>query len=178
MTFKKIISLTFLSLLFTSFLFSQSVAELAKKEKERREKLKKKKSVVITNAGLKKTKKQSAVTTSRPATTTTKAKSPSTAQPKSTAGTTSELDKTGIVASKDQLEQKWNTAKEYVDLLTTKLNGLWQEYYSMDDMTDRSSIQRQIAETFQKLEKAKVDAAKAKKELDQSSTRVIKNKSD
>jgi len=46
----------------------------------------------------------------------------------------------------------------------------------MDDMTDRSSIQRQIAETFQKLEKAKEDVAKAKKELDQSSTRVIKKK--
>lgn len=169
----------FLPLMLSSFLFSQSVAELAKKEKERREKLKGKKGAVITNAKLKETKRTPAVTTSRPATSTESIQSPSSPQPKSPPGTaqpgtTSELDKTGDADSKADLEQKWQMAQEYVDLLTTKMNGLWQEYYSMDDMTDRSNIQRQIAETFQKLEKAKEDAAKAKKELDQSSTRIIK----
>ncbi|UCC41195.1 MAG: hypothetical protein JSV96_07160 [Candidatus Aminicenantes bacterium] len=181
MTFKKFISFTFLPLLLTSFLFSQSVAELAKKEKERREKLKGKKGAVITNAKLKKTAKKSAVTTSRPAAKSTSAKSPSSPQPKSPSGTTqpsatSELDKTGAVDTKADLELKWQRAQEYVGLLTTKMNALWQEYYSMDDMTDRSSIQRQIAETFQKLQKAKEDADKAKKELDQSITRVTKKK--
>jgi hypothetical protein len=184
MTFKKIISFVFLPLLLASFLFSQSMAELAKKEKERREKLKGKKAAVITNSELKKTTKRPAVTTSRPATSTASTESPSAPQQKSAPGRTrpvetseSQIDKKAAVDNRDQLEQKWQRAQEYVDLLTTKMNGLWQEYYSMDDMTDRSSIQRQIAETFQKLEKAKEDAAKAKTELDQSITRVTKKQS-
>jgi len=181
MTFKKFISFMFLPLLLASFLFSQSMAELAKKEKERREKLKGKKAAVITNAELKKTTKKPAVTTSRPAASTESVKSPSSPQQKSPPGRTrptetseSQIDKKGVVDNRAQLEQNWQRAQEYVDLLTTKMNGLWQEYYSMDDMTDRSNIQRQIAETFQKLEKAKEDAAKAKTELDQSITRVTK----
>ena len=181
MTFKKFISFMFLPLLLTSFLFSQSLAELAKKEKERREKLKGKKEAVITNAELKKTKKKPAVTTSRTATTVQSTQSPSSTQPKSTPGktqpsTTSELDKSGAAVSMADLEQISARAQEYVDLLTTKMNALWQEYYSMDDMTDRSNIQRQIADTAQKLEKAKEDAANAKKELGQSVTRVKKKK--
>jgi len=182
MAFKKIISFMFLPLLLTSFLFSQSLAELAKKEKERREKLKGKKSAVITNAELKKTQKKPAVTTSRTAATVESSQSPPSTQPKSPPEKTqpsaaSELDKSGAAVSAADLEQKSARAQEYVDLLTTKMNALWQEYYSMDDMTDRSNIQRQIAETFQKLEKAKEDAAKAKKELEQSITRVTKKKS-
>jgi len=181
MTFKKFISFTFLPLLLTSFLFSQSLAELAKKEKERREKLKGKKEAVITNAELKKTKKKPAVTTSRMAAPVESIQSPSSTQPKSPPGktqpsATSELDKSGATVSMADLEQKSARAQEYVDLLTTKMNALWQEYYSMDDMTDRSNIQRQIAETAQKLEKAKEDAANAKKELGQSVTRVKKKK--
>ncbi len=181
MTFKKFISFMVLPLLLTSFLFSQSLAELAKKEKERREKLKGKKGAVITNAELKKTQKKPAVTTSRTAATVESTRSPSSTQlkrppGKTKPGATSELDKTGAAVSRADLEQKSARAQEYIDLLTTKMNALWQEFYSMDDMKDRSNIQRQIAETFQKLEKAKEDAANAKKELDQSVTQVKKKR--
>ncbi len=183
MTFKKFISFMVLPLLLTSFLFSQSLAELAKKEKERREKLKGKKGVVITNAELKKTQKKSAVTTSRTAATVESTRSPSSPTQKSPPGRTrpietpgSKIDKRVVVDNRAQLEQKSARAQEYIDLLTTKMNALWQEFYSMDDMKDRSNIQRQIAETFQKLEKAKEDAANAKKELGQSVTQVKKKR--
>jgi len=65
-----------------------------------------------------------------------------------------------------ELEQKWISAKEYADLLELKMNGLWQEYYSMDDMAPRDNIQKQISETFARLQEAREREAKAKEELD------------
>jgi hypothetical protein len=47
-----------------------------------------------------------------------------------------------------------------------KMNGLWQEYYSMDDMAPRDKIQKEISETSIKLEEAREREAKAKEELD------------
>jgi uncharacterized coiled-coil protein SlyX len=72
------------------------------------------------------------------------------------------------------LEQKWNSQKEYVSLLSTRINGLWQEYYSMDDMMDRGGIQKEIAETSQKLEKAQQDEAKMKEDLEKLRGQVKK----
>jgi hypothetical protein len=65
-----------------------------------------------------------------------------------------------------ELEQKYVSAKEYADLLEMKMNGLWQEYYSMDDMAPRDKIQKEISETSIKLEEAREREAKAKEELD------------
>jgi hypothetical protein len=53
-----------------------------------------------------------------------------------------------------------------VDLLTMKMNGLWQEFYSLDDMTARDRIQQQISENYEKLLKAQQDEVAAKEELD------------
>ncbi len=67
---------------------------------------------------------------------------------------------------KGELEDVWNKAQEMVDLLTMKMNGLWQEFYSLDDMTARETIQKQISETYEKLLKAQQDETKAREELD------------
>jgi hypothetical protein len=67
---------------------------------------------------------------------------------------------------KAEFEDKWNKAAEMVELLTLKMNGLWQEFYSLDDMTARDRIQQQISETYDKLVKAQVDETRAREELD------------
>jgi hypothetical protein len=64
-----------------------------------------------------------------------------------------------------ELELKWKNAREQVGLLTTRMNGLWQEFYSMDDMSSRETIQRQISETSLRLQKAKEEEARARKEF-------------
>jgi len=183
MSFKKIIVGISLPLFLTSVLSSQSLVELAKKEKERREKLKGQKKTVVTNADLSNIKRGPALTTSRQAGAT---------EGSATAGTSSDLsaqdkaDPSGAKSrtsdtrsadraepqenSADELEQKWNNAREQVGLLTTRMNGLWQEFYSMDDMSSREKIQRDISETSLRLQKAKEDEAKARKEYQQART--------
>ena len=46
------------------------------------------------------------------------------------------------------------------------MNGLWQEFYSLDDMKSRELIQLQISETYDKLTTAQFETSKAQKELD------------
>jgi hypothetical protein len=53
-----------------------------------------------------------------------------------------------------------------VELLTLKMSSLWQEYYALDNMTTRDSIQQSISETFIKLEKAQEEEVKARQELE------------
>ena len=67
---------------------------------------------------------------------------------------------------KTELEDAWNKAQEMVELLTLKMNGLWQEFYSLDDMQHREKIQLQISETYEKLLKAQQDETKTREELD------------
>ncbi|MCP2605249.1 hypothetical protein NLC29_03750, partial [Candidatus Aminicenantes bacterium AH-873-B07] len=96
----------------------------------------------------------------------TPAPSPKSYQPKKIQ--LSELDKQEMFwrKRKEEYEQRWKKAKEYVELLTLKMNGLWQEFYSMDDMTSRDKIQREISETYQKLLRAQQEEARTKKELE------------
>ena len=194
MSLKKIIVAISLPLFLTSLLSSQSLVDLAKKEKERRERLKGKKKIVITNADLKSLGKRPAVTTSRPmlpAGGTERLASPSEkslldkAEPSKAKGKVADKDKAETkrkAEAKDidrsepqeetpqELEAKWKKAREYVGLLTTKMNGLWQEFYSMDDMTSREKIQREISETSLRLQKAKEDEARARGEYKQART--------
>ena len=65
-----------------------------------------------------------------------------------------------------EYQGKVQQAQEMVDLYTLKMNGLWQEFYSLDDMKSRELIQLQISDTYDKLTKAQLDVDKAKKELD------------
>lgn len=161
-----------LPLFLSSLLFSQSLVELAKKERERRERLKGEKKIIVTNADLRKLKKRPAVSVPQPLVgekgnkrnVTSKKKSP----PKKTQSPEmAKAYKKEIKKALSDSEEKWKKAKEYADLLALKMNALWQEFYSLDDMISRDSIQRKISETYLKLQKAKKDEEKAKKELDQ-----------
>lgn len=69
-------------------------------------------------------------------------------------------------SQKSAMESNWLKAKEYADLLELKMNGLWQDFYNMDDMTPKDQIQQQIADTFEKYQQARDAEAKAKEALD------------
>lgn len=70
-------------------------------------------------------------------------------------------------AQLSEFKSKIDAAQEQVDLYTLKMNGLWQEFYSLDDMKSRELIQLQISDTSEKLAKAQLDVDKAKKALDE-----------
>jgi hypothetical protein len=55
---------------------------------------------------------------------------------------------------------------EMVDLLTIKMNALYQEFYGLDNLKSREMIQIQISDTYDKLLKAETESAKAKKDLE------------
>ncbi len=184
MSLKKIIVGISLPLFLTSVLSSQSLVELAKKEKERREKLKSQKKTVVTNADLSNIKRGPALTTSRQpsdieasprARGSSDLSSMDKAEPSGARSRTSGAR--GVDRAEpqqqntpDELEQKWKSAREQVGLLTTSMNGLWQEFYSMDDMASREKIQRQISETSLRLQKAKEEEARARKEYQAART--------
>jgi hypothetical protein len=171
-----------LPILAVSFLGAQSLAELSKKEKERRAAVKGK-TTVITNANLTKLKKKAAVTVSqteaapgeRPTLIEPQARPSGNAAPpavrapftvqtaESGRGNLSEGEK---AQTKEALKDRWAKAQEMVDLLTMKMNALWQRFYNMDDMTTRDKVQIEISDTYQKLLKAQDDEAKAKEDLE------------
>jgi hypothetical protein len=64
------------------------------------------------------------------------------------------------------IEAKLKATQERVELLTTKMNALWQEFYSLNTMTPRDAIQQQIDETYQKLLKAQEQEAALKTRLE------------
>lgn len=182
MRLKKCIVVISFPLLLSSFLFSQSLAEVAKKEKERRAKLKGKKATVITNADLGKVKIKPAMSTDRiaapPSTTTPPDKSSGidTAEPTGRSSTAQqdrnidsrEPEQTPV----EEVEAQYYKAREYTQLLTVKLRGLWSEFYSMDDMSDRGGIQKQIAETSRQIQEAQKAELIAKQELEKVQKRV------
>ena len=181
---KKALFFVVLPLFLVSILSAQSLAELSKKEKERRDSLKGKQAILITNADLGKTKKKAGIETPPPpppATTESQAdpeaEQPSEGEPNPEAMSQSaESGETREMADgyRVSLETRYAQAKEYADLLELKMAALWQEFYSMDDMTSRDTIQQEIALTFDKLGKAREDENTVKKELDDYIARVGK----
>jgi len=175
MSKKRICLTVLLSFLCISFLSAQSLVELAQKEKERRESLKGKKGVVVTNASLAKVKKVPAVSVSpapvaedeEPAETPPPPPQAEQETPLPPAETPGEEVSVDIAA----LEEKAQRAEEYVALLSLKMNGLWQEFYSLDDMTSRDAIQQEISTTYLQLQKAQQDAEKALNELEEARSR-------
>ncbi len=168
-----------LSLSLAFLLSAQSLVDVAKKEKERRAKLKGKKSIVITNSILKKKKIEPAISVRILESPTKEIPSVSQIPDKRSLYNVpnqapSEKDQISFYDVKD-LEKKWEEANEYVALLTLKMNALWQEFYSMDDMTPRDHIQRQISETYLKLQKAQIDAEQAKKDMEEAHRKSRKN---
>jgi len=173
---KKFLILLSLFSLCASLLAAQSLVDLSKKEKERREKLKGKTAIVLTNTDLKKTQKSSAILAPSPSQD-EEEEAPETDEGEETTSSnriipsqrTPQEDSTSDVQANTEdisPEEKWEKAKEYVSLLTLKMNALWQDFYSMNDMTPRDHIQQQISETYQKLQKAKEEEEKLRQELD------------
>ena len=78
----------------------------------------------------------------------------------------------GEGASADQstagqaLEAQLKGAQELVDLLTTKMNALRQQYENQDAMVPGYVIQEQIAETNQRLVKAQAQEARIRSEME------------
>jgi len=157
---KKTITVIFCFLLFVSFLFSQSLVELAKKEKERRAKLKGKKAIVVTNADLKKLRRGPALSIIESA-----------YEERESLFYPIEKIKEEYFENQALLETEWKRANELVDLLTLRMNELQQTFFSFENLYDRGEMQREIAETYLKLQKARQDAEKAKKELDRQRTK-------
>jgi len=159
---RKIITTSLIPFLIVTFLSSQSLVELAKKEKERRAKLKGKKSIVVTNADLEKIKKKPAVSVPESQLEDIRRRATQSPVRRKPSGDI-DRESPGQLA---ELEAKWKKADEYVELLTLKINGLQQKFYTFRDWTLRDSIQREIRDTHQKLQVAKEESKKAKEEYD------------
>jgi hypothetical protein len=173
---------------------AQSVAELAKREKERRESLKGRSAVVVRNHDLLKVKKVPGVEVASPDTLTGEpdqalgedvaADSTNVAEPVSPSGSGAPSGRritprvaaagpalmgddaaAGQSTSGATLEAQLKAADELVDLLTTKMNALRQQYEYQDAMVPGYVIQEQIAETNQRLVKAQVQQARIQAEM-------------
>jgi hypothetical protein len=170
-------------------LSAQSLAELAKKEKARREGLKDRHAVVIRNADLFRVQKTPAVTVTNPGeaageagvvegqdvepATVSEDEDPGT-QP-SGSGAPSRRIVPSVApngplitgeANRDQadvggtLEAQLKAARDLVDLLTTKMNALRQQFETQDAMVPGYVIQQQMDETNQRLLKAQAQQAR------------------
>ncbi len=172
MGIKKLVLLVSLFSLVGSLLSSQTLAEIAKKERERRESLKGKKGVVVTNADLARLKKKPALeippappeqqpeeqtTLTTPSPVEEPAGLPEPAGPPQ--GSENEV-------TLKNLQEKWEKAKEYVELLTLKMSALWQQFYGLDNLSSKEAVQQAIAETFIKLQDAQTEETKTRQELE------------
>ncbi len=162
--------------------FPQTLAEIAKKERERRESLKGKKGIVVTNADLAKLKKKPALeipsamvesekTGTPPAGPPSETPSETTPQAVETSGPAAPSGSTTQEPSPSEanlksLQEKWEKAKEYVELLTLKMGALWQELANVDAPSAKEAIQLAIAETFLKLQSAQEEEERARQELE------------
>ena len=191
---KKFLVSLFLPLLLVSFLQSQSLAELAKKEKERRAALKGKGATVTTSADLAKVKRRPAVESAvqeqlagenaaeagqgemppvagQPAVAAAVGAEEAKAAAEKPAeetppGETPAMSEKEFLAKQAELVEASKQKQEMVELLTLKLNSLYQEFYGLDNMKSREIIQIQISDTYDKLLKAETDAKKAVKDLE------------
>ena len=182
---KKILGTVLMLLVCSSLLLSQSLVEVAKKEKERRAKLKGKSGKIITNDDLKKVKKQPKVVTNDDLKRGQRQPSVSVPPEQSSKEDTSEkvdapeakltptdTDSSEQLASEEtkhleSLELKYEKAKKNVEMLITKMNGLFMIYYSTDNTTPKEMIQSEISRTGLRLQKARDDEVNAKKELEE-----------
>lgn len=173
MSANRFLSFAFLLTLSVSFLYPQSLAEIAKRERERRAKLKGRTAVVVTNADLAKMKKKPAVEVapvpSEPALESTEEAEPSVP----TAAETPEAPTTAAPSSEGgpppdikALQDRWEKAKEYVELLTLKMTALWQQFYGLVDAGAKEAVQQAIGETFIKLQNAQEEETRVRLELE------------
>jgi len=69
-------------------------------------------------------------------------------------------------ARQAELTKAAQDKRELVDLLTLKMNALYQELYTLENVKSRELLQAQISDTYDKLLKAESEADKAAKDLD------------
>jgi len=180
---KKIVVLSAVLLLGLSHgLWGQSLVELARKEKERRESLKGQVGAVVTNEDLAKVTKTPAIEmTGVPAIPETVREEGAAAEGAAEAQTsvrriiprvappspviTGEGASSDSASSSGDLKERLREAEEMVELLTLKMNALWQKFYNMDDMTTQDLVQQEIADTYEKLVKAQEDAGRLRDRL-------------
>jgi len=181
----------------TACLEAQSVAELARLEKVRREGLSRRPIAVVTNAdleGLRKTAAMGApVTAPEPATsleTTDEAgiaeseskpvpapSRPIRIEPRVVRNGPALVDSKGSPiadSSAGNMEAGLRAVREKIDLLETKLTALQQRFYRNDDMTPQDLIQKEIDETFQKLEAARAEEARLLEEQERQESAPAK----
>jgi len=160
----------------------QELTELAKKEKARRESLKGKEIKVITNQDLEKLTKTAAIIipnekadasgsqenqqpSSQPASYTppvvhrVTVENPAPSKPGA-------AQPAGVDAAGSPVEDAWKKAKEYVELLTLKMNALWQQFYGLTDARTKDSIQQEISVTYEKLLKAQEEETRLREEYE------------
>jgi len=192
---KRLVAFLFLPLVLASFLQSQSLADLAKKEKARRAALKGKGAAVVTTADLTKVKKRPAVESSgqeqateagaeavegqakegvTPPATGAEAEKPAEETPPAEAAPQSAQD---VQKKQNELAEIAQQKAEMVDLLTIKMNALYQEFYGLDNLKSREMVQLQISDTYDKLLKAETESAKAKKDLEDFLAQAKKDQS-
>ncbi len=173
-----------------SSLGAQSLAKLAKQEKARRESLKGRHAVVIRNADLLRVKKVPAVEVTDPGAaigevladegqdagpaTVSEESEPSNLPSGSGAPSgrriVPRVGPDGPLITEDAgrdreggggtLEAQLKASKDFVDLLTTKMNALRQQYEYQDAMVPGYVIQQQLDETNQRLLKAQAQQAR------------------
>lgn len=171
MSRQRIIAAAVLLLILSPLAPAQSLTEAAKKEKERRESLKGTPSKVVTNADLAKTTKKPAVETVAETTPAEGEKTDALGAPPPAQGTDKSFTELQAEAlkkfaeKKAELESRWNRAQELVELLNLKMNALWQQFFTFNSMTSKDQIQKEISETFQRLQDAKGEEATAREEL-------------
>lgn len=180
---------------FAASLGAQSVVELAKREKVRREGLKGRHAVVVKNHDLLQVKKLPAVEVTNPDAVTNEpdqafgedvaadsANAEQSVPPSGSgappvrrivprvAATGPALMGDGAAADQSTsggtLEVQFKAAQELVDLLTTKMNALRQQYEFQDAMVPGYVIQEQIAQTNQRLVKAQAQEARIQAEME------------
>jgi hypothetical protein len=172
---RKIITGLFSIFVVTSFLLSQSLVEFAKKEQERRARLKGKKGIVVTNADLFKILRREAVAIISPETEEEEQSQEAESAPEQPTQeeepgieqVSEEERERNFRDQKGAFEAKANSAKRMVDLLTTKMNSLWVDFYDFDTITPKDRIEAEISETYLNILKAQAEETKAKEELDQ-----------
>jgi hypothetical protein len=187
---KRIFAALFCPLVIVSLVGAQSLAELSRKEKERRAALKGK-VTVVTNDDLGNVKKQSAITMTQTGTAAEEGQGAQSTEPSvkrpstptdgrppfniNSAAVRGDARASSAISpamsdgesqqTRMQLEESLSAAGEAVDLLTTKMKALWQQFYNMDTMGTRDKVQLEISETNEKLLKAQEDKARAEEEL-------------
>lgn len=159
-------------------LYGQSVADLSKREKARRQGLGANRAKVVTNADLAALRKTPAITVGGPEAADESGPTimPGTEPSGATADEVVMVPKvlkdgpplfndsnTGAGAD---AQSRLKAANELIDLLTTKLNALMQQANSLDTMTPKDTIMRQVDETNQKLVRIQEEAARLKAQVD------------